>query len=228
MPRLGGASFVLLASGLMLTGCLVDSEDRCGENQTFAGIYCVCEEGTIPLADGSGCQKCGEHETPSNGMCVCEPGYVRASADSACTEQTEGLGTRCDPEASTCTGEYPLCGGPKGKDPICTASCTGNADCSGGLVCSPMGDDRVCAFPPTGIGAPCSKHDDCAAFDASFCSPLGACIIADCGASGDARCPGDSVCCDYTMYGAGTLCVEQSALEMGACPYGAPEVEATP
>src|SRR5689334_23612167 len=80
-----------LVLGLMVPGCLVDSKNRCGPNETlFDNYLCACAEGTAYTPDG--CVPCGDHEVSSPTGCVCEPGYGRGSASDPCAPIPPGLG----------------------------------------------------------------------------------------------------------------------------------------
>jgi hypothetical protein len=96
--------------GLLVAGCLVDKNDKCGDNQVLAnnGLRCVCAEGFI--VGDTGCVPCGDHEVPDPIQgCACDVGYARSGTSGPCTElpagvtAPTGVGTPCASDAD-CAG----------------------------------------------------------------------------------------------------------------------------
>lgn len=224
------AALTLAAASAPLwsVGCIVgDGDERCGALQTLRNGACRCAEGAVPRADGVGCEECGEHEVAESGACECAQGYARLVTGEPCVEAPEGLGKPCSDPAD-CPDDFPLCSALTEKPPHCTRSCAADDDCEGAFVCSRKDDGRICTAPPSGNLQTCSSPDSCVGLDASYCNSfLMACVIADCGASGDSRCPGSLVCCDFREYGVPSQCVDGSAATEG-CPLGVPLLETGP
>jgi hypothetical protein len=77
---------------------------------------------------------------------------------------------------------------------------------------------------PTGAGEPCTSHDECAGFDASYCG-MGSCLVQTC-ATGENACGSDTACCDYSALSTGfSLCLPTDLLESGNCPMGGMKVD---
>lgn len=103
---------------MSLNACLVRGE-RCGKNQEPTQgdfIGCVCQDETVPAADGIGCESCGENEVAAGIACVCAPGHAR-SASGACEPAgeagveplPEGQGEPCESSADCATFEATFC-----------------------------------------------------------------------------------------------------------------------
>src|SRR6187551_809372 len=78
------ALFAPLISLWLAPACLVDLDDRCGENQHYDAeqVSCLCDA-EYALQSGE-CVACPEHEVGSPGGCVCEPGFTRPEPEAAC------------------------------------------------------------------------------------------------------------------------------------------------
>ena len=110
------------AAAVLITACLVDSDDRCGERQKeLEGPYvgCTCEPGYVFTSDGKRCVECGAHEIVRDNACVCDEGYSRARAGESC-EATADAGM----SESTTGSEVPAVTGEG-------TACTTSADCEG-------------------------------------------------------------------------------------------------
>jgi hypothetical protein len=193
-----------LPIGLLLSGCLVDSEERCGdlfvENAVGA---CVCPNGQVPT--DSGCERCGENERAAGGQCVCEQGFSRTSATSSCELVTD---------EPACTG----------SDCPAEGECASSANCAAPMLCDLYGTGQ-CVDPPSGLGESCASDADCAGTDATYCELYSSltCVIQGCKEDGG-RCPGDMQCCDFAILSR-SLCVGIEALNDGACPAPGVNVE---
>ncbi|MEY2935134.1 MAG: hypothetical protein RL033_5883 [Pseudomonadota bacterium] len=92
--------------GLVVPGCLLDSDDRCGPNQELVEYAkeserCVCAAGFGFDATINGCKACGDNEMASNAGCLCIAGYARNSAADACAPSTVPLPTGQDTPCTT-------------------------------------------------------------------------------------------------------------------------------
>ncbi|MDQ2643543.1 MAG: hypothetical protein M3020_07005 [Myxococcota bacterium] len=190
--------------GLLASGCLVDSDDPCGDAliKTSAGA-CVCPKGHVP--SDSGCVPCAENERAAGGQCVCEDGFSRASASASCEPVSEQPGC----SGSECPGE---------------GACASSANCAAPRLCDRYGT-RQCVEPPVGLGRACASDADCAGTDATYCEVHFSltCVIQGCKEDGG-RCPGDMQCCDFAIL-TRSLCVGADALTDGACPIPGVNVE---
>ena len=172
---------------LLVTGCIVHSDDRCGERQVeLKGMYlgCVCEPGYVFTSDGKYCVKCGEHETTRDGACVCEDGFARASSNSACEPRADaavaadaaaedaaipaitGEGTSCATSAD-CEGLYATyCVTLLPPSRCVIQGCaSGERKCPGGTVCcsfdsfAPLASTNGICSPPAMCVAPGKQVD---------------------------------------------------------------------
>jgi hypothetical protein len=169
-----GASFFAV---LLLSGCLVDSDHRCGDNQRLVDGLCLCTEDYVLQAGR--CVSTGQREQPDG-----------------------GLGAACAPGSSTCEDPaFPLCqAAPSGRS-YCTASgCLRNEDCGPGFVCnkgSTPSAPSYCRRFYEGQKEQCTSTADCARFDAKYCVvQLGMCIVRDCLPDG---CDPDWTCFDLSQ-----------------------------
>jgi len=151
---------------------------------------CACPEGSVPALNH--CAPCGEHELARAGVCECEDGYARATSSAPCTESDTG---------SVELGD----------------SCTASVECAGDALCDVHGAG-VCSAPPAGYGQPCTRADDCAATEATYCDTFSShtCQLQGCKQAGG-RCAGDLACCDFGVIGV-SLCIPADALDEGECP----------
>lgn len=197
-------SIATLGLGLLASGCLVDSDEPCGDAlvKNAAGA-CVCPKGQVP--DGTACVPCAEHERVSGGQCVCEVGFSRASATASCARVSQEPGC----SGSDCPAE---------------GECASSANCAAPLLCDRYGT-RKCVEPPAGLGQACASDADCADTDATYCEVYFSltCVIQGCKEDGG-RCPGDMQCCDISILDR-SLCVGIDALTDGACPAPGVNVE---
>lgn len=148
-----------LMPGLLVPGCVLDTEDRCGPNQVLwtNDQRCICAEGTAFTA--TGCVPCGENEVGTAAGCVCADGYARASATEACTQ--------CGENAS--------------------ATPTGCV-CDAGFSRSSPGESCM-AIASGGSGSPCTSEPDCTNPDYPYCqigiTGDGYCTSAGCATDAD-------------------------------------------
>jgi hypothetical protein len=192
------------ASALLASGCLVDSDERCGDSLVENDIgACVCPNGQVP--GDSGCVPCGENERAAGGQCVCEQGFSRTSATASCELVTDEPG---------CTG----------SDCPVDGECASSADCASPMLCDLYGSGE-CVDPPMGLGDTCASDADCAGTDATYCELYQSltCVIQGCKEDGG-LCPGDMQCCDFAILSR-SLCVGVEALNDGACPAPGVNVE---
>jgi hypothetical protein len=205
---------------VLAAGCLVDVDQRCGENQRFdaATEVCVCEADFE--RQGNACVRCGENETGSSDGCVCLEGFSRSNAEADCVEAA-ALGQECAEDAD-CSEDYAHCALEAGAtDGYCTVSgCSTSADCPTDYGCNTRTTPSYCERPPEGLGTSCDSADDCEGFVASYCETVsaGACLVNDC-APDPAKCHGDWVCCDIGLLSQ-SLCIPPEELEDGNCPAG--------
>jgi hypothetical protein len=206
---------------LLLGGCLVDLDNRCGSHQKYNGdaIRCECAEGFGLV--GTKCIACGENEVGSLSGCACAPGYLRASSEAPCAAQ-DTLGRACTKDEDCVHPDYNYCHlGDTGG--YCTsAGCTSSKECPNSIsyACNTRESPSFCERPPTGFGAQCSSDEQCAGFEASYCESASskACLVNDCKADPDI-CYGDQVCCDIGLIGT-SICIPPDQLANGACPAG--------
>lgn len=209
----------------LVSGCLVgEGDERCDPNQRLQDQTCQCIEGTVLAEDGYGCMPCGQHAMADQGECVCMDGYARTDPEGPCMEAPDALGAPCTPETTECPEEFPMCV-TEGGESYCSVTCQSSEECPGGFACEAHEGDRICTRPPSGQLASCEAQEDCAAFEASYCSTsTGTCVVPDC--SSTSPCHGDFACCDFTQYGAPTLCVPPSVTsDEGACPLDVPRLD---
>jgi hypothetical protein len=205
-------STAALMAGLT-SGCLVDSDQPCGDNEQkldadFGGCECVAN--AVLDADKGGCSLCGANEEVQQGACACKAGFARPAEGAACVASQQGAA--CS-SASGCSGEYPYCA-PQG---YCTKSpCITDQDCSvGGYACETGATPAYCSRPPTGQGKACGGPADCMGLEASLCMS-GSCLVSECKTS--TRCHGSWVCCDFSAFGMADVCVPPTQLSGGKCP----------
>lgn len=164
----------LFSTLLFLTGCLVDTDHRCGDNQRLVDGLCLCADGYVLQA----------------GRCVAES--VREQPDG-------GLGAACTPGSQACSDPaFALCQvAPSGRS-YCTATgCQSSAECGAGFVCDRSGSPSYCRRFYEGQKEKCASTADCARFDAKYCvEQLGMCIVRDCLADG---CDPDWTCFDLSQ-----------------------------
>jgi hypothetical protein len=215
-----------LAAGWVLSlvmsapACLVDLDDRCGNDQHYdaESETCLCNADFERAGDR--CAPCAENEMGSAEGCVCVEGFSRSSADSEC-KPAASLGQDCDSDAD-CGEDFGYCA-PAGEAEhgYCTAAdCMTAADCPTDYGCNTRQSPSFCERPPEGLGTPCKAAEDCAGFVASYCETVsaGACLVNDCAPDPD-KCHGDWVCCDIGLLSQ-SLCIPPSELEDGQCPVG--------
>lgn len=207
------ARWQLLPAALALwAGCIVDSDNPCRENEIklegdIAG--CLCAPGAVPNADGSGCVLCGANEVVKSGKCECDVGFARAG-DGSCLRSE--LGAACG-ATMACGSEFPFCA-PGG---YCTKQgCTSSSECVGsGYWCDTSTSPSVCTRPPTGLGKSCMTSADCAGQEANTCAQM-TCAVGGCATT--VKCFADTVCCDFTAFGIGDICIPPTSLAAGKCP----------
>lgn len=207
-----------LGAALLVSGCLVDLDSRCGANQHFDADsqVCLCDAEFARGEDG--CVRCGENETGSPEGCVCIEGYSRSSAGAPCVEAAS-LGQDCAKD-DDCNEQYPHCAVEAGTGYCTLAGCTTGADCPTDYGCNTRSTPSYCERPPEGLGTPCDGAQDCEGFVASYCETVSAhaCLVNDCAPDPD-KCHGDWVCCDIGLLQQ-SLCIPPSELEDGNCPVG--------
>ena len=205
----------------LLPACLVDLDNRCGENQHYDAEQSICAcDGDFALA-GNVCERCGEHETGSPDGCVCAEGFSRATPDAAC-EELAGLGQECVTDVDCGEAGFSYCYlGAGGEPGYCTApDCSSAADCPTDYGCNTRETPAFCERPPSGLGIACTSSDDCAGNAASYCETVSAhaCLVNDCKPD-PSKCHGDWVCCDIGLLSQ-SLCIPPDQLENGSCPAG--------
>lgn len=201
--------YVLLAAAL--GGCLYDASERCGPAMTFDPVLAACVCDSDAVTTGLGCVPCAPDEIVVNGACSCPAGATK-NDDNVC-EHVAGLGDPCV-DGTSCTSDvYAVCAPATAGTAAstCTSACTSNADCGGAYTCATWEPVPYCR-PYAGLGKSCGSSADCAGTDAPYCETyqIHSCIVAGCSLETD-NCPRDSTCCDFSVYGLGTLCA-------GACP----------
>jgi hypothetical protein len=211
---------VQLWLALVASACLVDLDDRCGDNQRYDAdnANCVCD-GDFEL-QGNECVACAENEVGSPSGCACAEGFARATPEAAC-EPLAGLGQDCGDDGECGDERYPHCQIEADAEVgYCTASdCSSADDCPSDYGCNSRQAPSYCERPPEGLGRACESSDECEA-TAPYCETVVAksCVVNDC-APDPSRCHGDWVCCDIALL-TQSLCIPPSELEEGACPAG--------
>jgi hypothetical protein len=202
-------------------GCLVDLDNRCGENQHYDSEAANCACDTDFARQGNVCARCGENETGSPDGCVCVEGFSRATPDAAC-EALAALGQDCSSDADCGDERYDYCRIEDGADAgYCTApGCNSAADCPTDYGCNTRSAPSFCEKPPEGLGDACKSSADCEGHAASYCETVQAhaCLVNDCKPDPN-KCHGDWVCCDIGLLSQ-SLCIPPDQLEDGACPVG--------
>jgi hypothetical protein len=174
LKRTWSGSLPLLL-GLALTAC-VDSDDRCGNERVLdATGVCVCKPGTVD----------------QQGVCVEAPPVEG------------GLGDPCDQETPCTDPAFPDCHILSDDSGYCTKNdCSSSDECGNGYHCALDETPPYCHAPFTGQGVVCASDDDCADFEATFCSvgsPTGAvCLVRDC--VDNTSCSPGYVCVDLGMF----------------------------
>lgn len=138
---------------LAAASCIVD-DPPCGklQHRVQSGYLagCVCDDDTVPNADGIGCHACGEHEQVKAGACACEDGYARASAGAECTPKEDM------PEEDAGAREP----GTRGQD----APCQSADDCAGSdaTYCLTLMPPSRCLVQGCADGShPCAADREC-------------------------------------------------------------------
>lgn len=168
---------------LLLAGCIVHSDDRCGERQVeLKGSYmgCVCEPGYVFTADGKYCVKCGAHEVVREGACVCDDGYARANSAAACEPALDAATPADDGAVPEMTGEGTECTTSADCESLYATYCvtllppsrcviqgcaSGERKCPGGTVCcsfddfAPLASTNGICSPPAMCVAPGKQVD---------------------------------------------------------------------
>jgi hypothetical protein len=203
-------------------GCVYDSSERCSPHQVeINNDRCTCEAGYVP--GDAGCVPCAENEEERSGACVCSEGYARASDDAACEPIPGGLGVECETSES-CGADYPVCHLTENNGGYCTTiGCGSSDDCEAGYMCQSDGDISYCRRPPLGYGKTCDSQADCADGEATFCEVLqsNVCIV-PCTAETTDVCFQGEVCCDFSLFKAGTVCTPTAACMAPGIPLGGP------
>ncbi|MCX5747040.1 MAG: hypothetical protein NT062_31605 [Proteobacteria bacterium] len=164
---------------------------------------CVCASNAIAVSGG--CEACADEEVVVDNQCACPAGEVKDASGTCGT--VPGLGTPCNPQASSCTdATYNYCAASGVDTGTCTNRCTVDADCGATGTCADWEPEPYCRTF-TGAGKSCAVQADCAGLDAAACDAVisHTCIVVGCSVSGN-ECPRDQVCCDYTSLGYGLLC----------------------
>jgi hypothetical protein len=163
----------LSALTLALTGCLVDDNNVCGENQReFTGLSdgCVCVMGTVPNDDGVGCKPCPAGQSAMSGRCVADkPATPDAGGSDAMSMMparngTVGQGMTCATSADCASFDATFCETQQSKTCLVRDCATGERVCA---------DDRVCCD----FSALASFGPTFAEFAATngVCVPMGGC-----------------------------------------------------
>jgi hypothetical protein len=197
-----------LALGALASGCVLDSDDLCSENQVIWGDdqRCVCAEGTAYTPDG--CVACSANESSSAAGCVCVMGYARPAPGEACQEIPAGIGDVCSGDAE-CGNPYPHCQIANGVGYCTSQDCSGAGDCGAGYSCNTGATPTYCRRPPVGAGKACTSPADCAGTEATFCDTFvtQSCLVQDCNLAAD-DCFAGTECCDLSSFGLPSpLCV---------------------
>jgi hypothetical protein len=204
------------------SACVYDPDARCGPHQTeISNDRCTCEPGYV--FGTTGCAPCPDNEEERSGQCVCSDGYARPAADAACEAVPDELGISCEPDGDDCPERYPVCHETPEKGAYCTTSgCSSSADCEAGYMCEEDAEGSYCRRPPLGYGKSCASQDDCAEGEATFCELLQTrqCIVA-CTAETTDVCFEGEVCCDFSLFNAGTVCTPAKDCVAPGTPLGA-------
>ncbi len=203
--------------------CVYDDDERCGPHQVeISNNRCECSPGYVPGV--SGCVPCGEYEEERAGECVCVAGYARASEAAACEPLPDDLGSSCDAENPCASEAYPECHLTEDGSGYCTTTgCTSSDDCSGGYKCQKESDGSFCRRPALGYGKSCKTQADCADGEATFCETLqtNLCIV-PCTAETTSVCFEGEVCCDFSLFNAGTVCTPAASCTAPGVNLGGP------
>lgn len=214
---------LLSLSLVTLSGCVYDSEHRCGPHQVLKMgnvEYCACDEYSVSTSNG--CTPCGSNEVAGPSGCQCASGYGKLSTDGPCTLGADsgpladsgmptaaGLGASCDPVTNPCSdSKYNYCFVEPSKPGYCTSRCASELECSDGYACDVKTTPSVCRKPPQGLGKPCSSSSDCAGTEATFCDLVvtRSCVVEGCSLAVN-DCFTGYACCDLSKYGlAKTIC----------------------
>lgn len=203
------AAVLLALIGSIAGACVYDPGRRCGPAMTYlaAAEICVCDSDAVPVTGG--CKRCAADEVVSGGTCACPPGETK-NAQGACAT-VAGLGEACDTASSPCTdATYSYCA-TRGSATAgtCTRPCGSNADCDAAYTCATWEATPYCRTFD-GLGDSCTSSADCTG-DARYCDTVQThgCVVSGCSLT-DNDCPRGQTCCDFSVYGLGTLCA-------GAC-----------
>lgn len=127
-----------------LSACLVRG-DRCGKDQEPIDgdfIGCICVDGTVPAADGIGCEPCPENEVAAGIACVCAAGYARTaggdcapSGDGGVEALPEGQGEPCNSSADCAGFEATFCDTLQSNSCLVRGCVTGENSCLSSEEC---------------------------------------------------------------------------------------------
>ena len=184
----------------VLTGCVYTEDEACGPNMRFAAELGVCLCNDDAILEGRGCTACAADEVVVGAVCACAPGEAKGE-DGLCGV-VQGFGAPCDATTSCTSATYGYCS-VRGGIGSCTNRCAVDTDCPASYMCADWEPTPSCRTF-TGYGATCAGPADCASYDASFCIQ-GHCTVHGCTVGTD-DCPRDTMCCDFSTYGIGTLC----------------------
>lgn len=174
---------------LGLAGCLVDADNRCGDNQVLQNGLCRCVEDAKLIGN----------------ECIV--------VDAAVVPEM-GQGAACEPTTQPCMDPaFPHCQkAPSGAYYCTSTGCTRNDDCTNGYLCVAATSPSYCRRPYVGQATPCETSADCAGYDATLCSTLAkVCLVRDCVAD---ACDPDWSCYDASQVvpGAPFVCVPNELL----------------
>ena len=183
------AAILCLPLLLLSAACIVDLDDRCGEDQVVDDVgACSCKEGTALSDVGHRCVATGPQ--PPAGL-----GVACSESENPCSDATY---SRCQPSGA---GDY------------CTNEGCQSGDCEDGFACNSGEEESFCERAPVGQGMACTSDDDCAGGEASYCETAlsNQCLVRGCS---EGSCFPGWDCCDLSSLGfEDTLCVPE-----GQCP----------
>lgn len=133
----------LSALTLALTGCLIDDNNVCGENQEeFTGLFdgCVCTKGFVPNDDGVGCKPCPAGQSAMGGRCVADKlpdaGGGDAMSMMPARNGTVGQDMPCSGPADCASFDATFCQTLAAPNICLVQGCiTGDRVCAGDRVC---------------------------------------------------------------------------------------------
>lgn len=197
-----------LVGGFLVSACLYDADEPCGEGQVLRDGACHCEDGSALV--GKTCVACGPGEEATENGCE----TALESLGEPCTNSDE-----CNPDGAN------LCVDDEEESYCSLGGCETSLDCPETFACDVERTEPACIKGPSGFGTSCEDSAECEGFEAAYCESLQekVCML-ECG-DDPSVCPSDWVCCDFSGLVGAALCLPPGDLDDGSCPFGVDALE---